>query len=105
MIATVTHRKSRKGESLVVRVSAEDKAILLQAAALTGQSIGSFVVAAARHVALETLESREQIVLTPRQSRRFMKRLLAPPPRPKPTMVRARRAYRASVKSDLDYQS
>lgn len=102
MVATTTRRKSRKPERLVARVSAEDKAIIAQAAALAGQSVGSFIVAEARRVALETLESRQRILLNAQQSRQFVEALLAPPRSPTRKMLRAMAAYKTTVKSDLD---
>ena len=94
--------KSRKRERLVARVSSEDKAIITEAAALSGQSVGSFIIAGARRVALETLESRHRIVLNARQSRNFVKALLAPPRPPTGKMIAAMRAYKTQVKSETD---
>jgi uncharacterized protein (DUF1778 family) len=100
---TLAHsRKSRKGDRLVTRATSEDKAIIAKAAALAGQSVGSFMLANARKAAEETLEARERIVLNVAESRRFVKALLAPPRPPTPAMREAMRAYRATVKSDLD---
>jgi len=99
-MATLT--KSRKGERLVARISPDDKAVITRAAALTGQSVASFVLTQARKAALDTLESRERIVLNAAQSRRFVEALLAPPRPPSPALRAAARAYRALVKSDLD---
>ncbi len=93
---------SSKGERFVARISADDKTIITRAAALTGQSVGSFVLAQARKAALETLEARERIALNAAQSRRFVEALLAPARPPSPALLEAARAYRARVKSDLD---
>ncbi|HXR09031.1 MAG TPA: DUF1778 domain-containing protein [Candidatus Acidoferrum sp.] len=46
--------------------------------------------------------SCERIVLNAERSRRFVEALLAPPRPPTPRMLAAMRAYKASVKSDLD---
>jgi len=94
--------KAPKGERLVARISPDDKTIIARAAALTGQSVGSFVLAQARKAALETLEARERIALTAAQSRRFVEALLAPVRPPSPALLEAARAYRTTVKSDLD---
>ena len=48
------------------------------------------------------MEARERIVLSAAESRRFVKALLAPPRPPTAAMREAMRAYRATVKSDLD---
>lgn len=95
-------KKAQKRERLVARVSAEDKAIISQAAAIAGQSVGSFMLAEARKSALQTLEARERIVLNAAESRRFVEALLAPPRKPTPQMLAAMRAYKASVKSNAD---
>jgi len=98
----MTRRRPQKRERLVARVTAEDKAVIAHAAALAGQSVGSFMVAQARKAALQTIETRERIVLNAEESRRFVEALLAPPRPPTPTMIAAMRAYKATVKSDLD---
>ena len=101
-MATLTKpHKSPKGERLVARISPDDKAIITLAAALAGQSVGSFVLAQARKAALDTLETRERIVLDAAQSRRFVEALLAPPRPPSPALLAAAQAYRTTVKSDL----
>jgi uncharacterized protein (DUF1778 family) len=98
----MTLRQPRKQERLVARATAADKAVIAHAAALAGQSVGSFLVAEARKAALLTIETRERIVLNAEQSRRFVEALLAPPRPPTPEMLAAMRAYKATVKSDLD---
>jgi uncharacterized protein (DUF1778 family) len=102
MPATMTQRRAQKRERLVARVTVEDKAVIAHAAALAGQSVGSFMVAEARKAALQTIETRERIVLNAEQSRRFVEALLAPPRPPTKRMLAAMRAYKATVKSDLD---
>ena len=94
--------QKQKRERLVARVSAEDKAIISQAAAIAGQSVGSFILSEARKAAVQTLETRQRIVLNAAQSRRLVEALLAPPRPPTPRMIAAMRAYKATVKSDLD---
>ena len=102
MPATLDHPKAQKRERLVARVSVEDKAIISQAAAIAGQSVGSFILSEARKAAVQTIESRQRIVLNVAQSRRLVEALLAPPRPPTPRMIAAMRAYKATVKSDLD---
>jgi len=86
---------------LVARVTAEDKAVIAHAAALAGQSLGSFMVAETRTAALSTIETRERIVLNAAQSRRFVEALLAPPRPPTERMKRALKLYRETVISDV----
>jgi uncharacterized protein (DUF1778 family) len=100
--APMRNLAAHKSERLVARVSSEDKAIISQAAAMAGQSVGSFMLAETRRAALQTLEARQRIVLNAEQSRRLVEALLAPPPPPTPRMIEAMRLYKATVKSDLD---
>jgi uncharacterized protein (DUF1778 family) len=102
MAATLTRRRPQKRERLVARVTADDKAVIAHAAALAGQSVGSFMVTEARKAALRSIESHERIVLNAEESRRFVEALLAPPRPPTPRMLAAMRAYKATVISDLD---
>lgn len=100
---TLTEQKrTAKGGRLVARVSSADKTIIAKAAALSGQSVGSFVVSQARKAALETLETHERVVLNAEQSRRFVEALLAKPPAPTARMREAMKLSRAKVTSDLD---
>jgi uncharacterized protein (DUF1778 family) len=94
--------RTRKRKRLVARVTAEDKAIISQAAAITGQSVGSFLLAEARKAAVQALESRQRIVLNIEQSRRFVEALLAPPRPPTERMKRALKLYRNTVISDVN---
>lgn len=91
-----------KSGRLVARVSGSDKAIIVKAAMLAGQSVGSFVVAQARKAALETVESHDRVVLNGEQSRRFVEALLAKPAAPTKRMIEAMRLTKTRVKSDLD---
>ena len=102
MAATITQPRSQKRERLVARVTADDKAVIAHAAALTGQSVGSFMVAEARKAAVATLESRQRIVLNIQQSRRLVEALLAPPRPPTERMKRALKLYRETVVSDVN---
>lgn len=94
--------RTAKSGRLVARVSGVDKAIIVKAAALAGQSVGSFVVSQARKAALETVESHDRVVLNAEQSRRFVEALLAKPAAPTARMREAMKLSRAKVTSDLD---
>ena len=93
---------TQKTERLVARVSSEDKAIIAQAAAIAGQSVGSFILAEARKAAVQTLETRQRIVLNAQQSRRLVDALLAPPRPATERMKRALKLYRKTVVSDVN---
>jgi uncharacterized protein (DUF1778 family) len=101
MAATMIQPRPQKRERLVARVSAEDKAIISQAAAIAGQSVGSFILSEARKAAVQTLESRQRILLNAEQSRRLVEALLAPPRPPTSRMKRALELYRKTVISDV----
>lgn len=103
MPVTVERRpKKPKRERLVARVSAEDKALISQAAAISGQSVGSFMLGEARKAAVQTLETRQRIALNMEQSKRFVQALLAPPRPPTKRMERALKNYRGTVISDVN---
>ena len=102
VIATTTQPRQQKRERLVARVTLDDKMVIAHAAALAGQSVGSFVIAEARKAALHALEASERILLGARESRNFVDALLARPRKPTLRMVAAMRAYKSTVKSDLD---
>ena len=102
MTTTLTQRQAPKRERLVARVSADDKAIISQAAAIAGQSVGSFILSEARKAALQAIETRERIVLNAKQSRRLAEALLAPPRPPTERMKRALKLYRKTVISDVN---
>ena len=97
-----TLTRSQKSERLVARVSLEDKEIIAQAAAIVGQSVGSFILSEARKAAVQTLETRQRIALTAEQSRRLVDVLLAPARPATERMKRALKRYRESVDSDVN---
>ena len=97
---TKPNRTAKSGR-LVARVSEVDKAIIVKAAALAGQSVGSFVIIQARMAALETVEAHDRIALNAEQSRRFVDALLTKPVAPTKRMLEAMRLSRARVSSDV----
>jgi uncharacterized protein (DUF1778 family) len=96
MVVAVKSKNVAKSGRLVARVSSADKAVIMKAASLAGQSVGSFVVAQ------ETLETHDRVVLNAEQSRRFVEALLAKPAAPTARMCEAMKLSRAKVTSDLD---
>ena len=70
--------KTQKAERLVARVSPDDKRVIERAAALSGQSVASFVIAHARDAAEKALERHDRIRLGSEDSIRFVESLLAP---------------------------
>lgn len=94
-------RKTTKLHRLVARVSDEDKAIIAQAAAISGQTVSSFVLAQARKAALETFDTHNRIVLNANESRHFVEALLASPRPPSARMKRAMKLHDETVSSDV----
>ena len=94
--------KEQKGRRFVARVTAADKQLFQRAATIEGRSMAAFVIAHAREVARQIIDQSNQIQLNADQSARFVEALLAPPRPPTPAMADSIRAYRKSVKSDLD---
>ena len=68
----------RKTERLAVRVSSDDKRRIERAAALSDQSVSSFVVGHAREAAERIVERHGRIRLNAADSKRFVEGLLAP---------------------------
>ena len=94
--------KEPKTQRFVARVSAADKELFRQAAAIEGRSVAKFITLHSVAVARQIVEKSHQTKLNTAQSRRFVKALLAPPRPPTAAMGDSIRAYRKSVKSDLD---
>jgi len=94
--------KEPKSQRFVARVTAADKQLFRQAAAIEGRSLAKFVTIHTLEVARQIVARSHQIQLDTGQSRRFVEALLAPPRPPTAAMRQSIRAYRKSVKSDLD---
>lgn len=108
MPSTATSRKPKqtgKDTRFFARVSSADKRLIEKAAALSGQSVGAFVVAQARNAASELIEEHVVIRLNREESRRLVKALLARPRPPTAAMKKAMREYRKSVISDVNPDS
>ena len=94
--------KEPKSQRFVARVTAADKELFQRAAAIEGRSLAKFITTHTREVARQVIAQNQQIQLDAAQSRHFVEALLAPPRPPAPSMQASIRAYRKSVKSDLD---
>lgn len=94
--------KEQKGQRFVARVTAADKQLFRRAATIEGRSMATFVIVHAREVARQVVNQSNLIQLNADQATRFVEALLASPRPPTPAMVDSVRAYRKSVKSDLD---
>lgn len=94
--------KEFKSQRFVARLTAADKQLFRKAAAIEGRSLAKFITMHTLEVARQIVAKSHQIQLDAAQSRRFVEALLAPPRPPTPAMRESIRAYRRSVKSDLD---
>ena len=103
--ATALSKTKVKDTRLFARVSTADKRLIEKAAALSGQSVGAFVLAQARSAATELVEEHSVIKLNREESRRLVKALLAPPRPPTEAMKRALKLYRETVISDANPES
>jgi uncharacterized protein (DUF1778 family) len=94
--------KEPKSQRFVARVTVADKQLFRKAAAIEGRSLAKFITMHADEVARQIVAKSHQIQLDAAQSRQFVETLLAPPRPPTPAMRQSIRAYRRSVKSDMD---
>ena len=105
--ATASRKGKQTGKDtrFFARVSSGDKRLIEKAAAVTGQSVGAFVIAQAREAATRLVDEHNVIRLNKEESRRLVKALLAPPKPPTAAMKKAMREYRKSVISDVNPDS
>lgn len=78
---------------LEARVSAAQKSLLQQAAALSGRTLSEFVVASAQDAARRVIAEHEAICLSREEQSAFVQALLKPP-KPNARLERAAKAYR-----------
>jgi uncharacterized protein (DUF1778 family) len=90
--------KEQKSRRLVARVTAADKQLFQQAAAIEGRSMARFIITHVREVARRVVNQSNQIQLDAGQSRRFVEALLAPPRQPAAALKKAMVRYRRQVK-------
>mgnify|MGYP001366501337 FL=1 len=81
---------------LEARVSAAQKSLLQQAAALSGRTLSEFVVASAQDAARRVIAEHESIRLSREEQLAFVQALLNPP-EPNARLRRAAKSYRQKV--------
>ena len=81
---------------LEARLSAAQKGLLQQAAALSGRTLSEFVVVSAQDAARRLIAEHESIRLSREEQLAFVQALLQPPA-PNARLKRAAKAYRAST--------
>ena len=86
-----TNSTSKK-DRLDLRVTAEFKETVSQAASLAGTSMTSFVYEAVRERATKTIEQHEQVILNNEARDRFMD-ALSNPPAPNTALQKAAKKY------------
>lgn len=87
---------STKKARLEIRVTAEQKELIEQAAAVNGRSTTDFVVSVVQEAANRTLREYERMSLTRRDSEAFV-RALIDAPAPSSHLKAAARRYKRSV--------
>lgn len=108
MATATANRKPRakaKDTRLFARISSDDKRLIEEAAAISGQSAAAFVLDQARSAARQMVHEQSVIRLNAEESRRLVEALLAPPKPPTAAMKRALKEYRARVISDVNPDS
>ena len=98
-------KQTAKDTRFFARVSSGDKRLIEKAAAVTGQSVGAFVIAQAREAATRLVDDHHVIRLNKVESRRLVKVLLTPTRPPTTAMKKAMEEYRKSVISDVNPDS
>ncbi|OGQ78416.1 MAG: hypothetical protein A3F90_04705 [Deltaproteobacteria bacterium RIFCSPLOWO2_12_FULL_60_19] len=99
MAARQTHETqgnhTAKKERLETRITADQKAFLLRAAAITGRTMTDFVVSSAYEVAVRTVHEHEVMTLSARDREAFVATLLKPEA-PSSRLRKAARRYAGS---------
>jgi uncharacterized protein (DUF1778 family) len=85
-----------KRERFEARLPADQKAFLERAAALNGQTLTDFILSSAQRAAEQTVRERQVLVLSARDSQRFVDALLNPPA-PNAALRRAAERHRAAI--------
>lgn len=92
---SVTTEKAR-GARLEARLSVEQKAVLQQAATLSGRTLSEFVIASAQEAASRVIKEHETIRLSRAEQIAFVTALLDPPA-PNARLSQAVAAYRQKM--------
>ena len=87
------HPDATRDARLEARVSAAQRSLFQQAAALSGRTLSEFVVASAQDAARRVIAEHESIRLSREEQLAFVRALLQPP-EPNARLKRAAKAYR-----------
>jgi uncharacterized protein (DUF1778 family) len=88
----------RRAERLEARVTADQKRLLQEAAALQGRTLSDFVVGSLVETAKRVLQERDLVVLSTKDREVFVRALLNPPTRKGGRLARAVDRYRRARK-------
>ena len=94
--ATPQTTDNSRGARLEARISVEQKALLQQAAALSGRTLSEFVVVSAQEAANRVIQDHETIRLSRTEQIAFVTALLNPSP-PNERLRQAAAAYRKQM--------
>jgi uncharacterized protein (DUF1778 family) len=75
-----TPRARVRNERLETRVTADQKNLIEQAAALQGRSVTDFVLTSVQEAAQRAIEEHQRLDLSVRDSQAFVEALINPPP-------------------------
>ena len=90
------HDSDVKRDRLEARITREQKAVLMRAAALQGRTLTDFVVHSAQEAAVRVIEVHESIKLGKQDREAFIEALLNPPAPGKRLRAAARRFARST---------
>jgi uncharacterized protein (DUF1778 family) len=93
---SMSRRTRSKTERLEARVTAEQKALFVKAAALRGCSLTDFLVTSAQELAVRTIREHEIMTLSTHDSQAFVQALLEAPA-PGARLRKAARRYKKTV--------
>ena len=93
---TPTPAHKSRGSRLEARISGEQKAMLQQAAALSGRTLSEFVVASAQEAATRVIQEHETVRLNRSEQIAFVTALLDPT-EPNARLRQAAAAYRQQM--------
>lgn len=93
---TPEHDSDVKRDRLEARITREQKAVLMRAAALQGRTLTDFVVHSAQEAAVRVIEVHESIKLGKQDREAFIEALLNPPAPGKRLRAAARRFARST---------
>ena len=88
----------RRAERLEARVTADQKRLLQEAAAVQGRTLTDFVVGSLVETATRVLRERELVVLSAKDREVFVRALLSPPKFKGGRLARAVDQYRRATK-------